>query len=83
MSKFNNDGIGYTSAAAVTPNNSTELDINAFFVGVGGDVAIQTASMAAAVTLKNCISGVIYPIQGKAIKIMSTNTTATNIVGLV
>ena len=82
MQKFHNDGLQYTRALSVTKSDSTELDIRAFMVGGAGDVAIQTASMDAAVTLTGCLAGVIYPIGGGAIKIMSTNTTATSIVGL-
>jgi len=65
---------------AVTPSDSTALDFQAIYVGVGGDVAISSSDSTTAVTFTAVPSGSILPIKGK--RVMSTNTTATNIVWL-
>jgi hypothetical protein len=75
---------------AVTKSDTTELKITlsdgsvrwprSLYVGGGGDVAILAASDTAAVTLSSVPAGTILPV--KAAKVMSTNTTATNIVAL-
>lgn len=80
-----NDKLWYSkgkivSATAVTPSDATELQYEAIWIGVGGDVAVIFKNDSAAVTLKNVASG--EPIIGCIKKVMSTNTTATNIVGL-
>jgi len=80
MSAFYNNGIAYTKVVAVTPNDSTELDFNAFIVTVAGTVSVQTGSMASNVDV-TCLAGVIYPIGGKAI-IVHTDSTATGILAL-
>ena len=77
--------MGYSSdvverLVAVTPSNSTVVAFRAFYVGVGGDVAI-TDLYGATVTFKNMQAGAYYPFA--CTKIMATNTTATNIIGLV
>jgi len=70
----------YVKAAAVTPSDSTVVDCVGFFVGVTGNVAITPLKGSTAVTLKGCIAGTVYPIACN--KIMSTSTTATDIVAL-
>lgn len=70
----------YERAAAVTKSDSTIVDCEGFFVGVGGDVAIVPKRGGDAVTLKGCATGTYYPIACQ--KIMSTNTSATDIVAL-
>ena len=68
---------------AVTPGDSTDIDFQALYIGVAGDVAISsgdTATATAAVTFTGVLAGTILPIKGK--RVMSTNTTATNIVWL-
>lgn len=70
----------YTKAAAVTPSDSTVLRCKAFYVGGAGNVAIKTESGATAVTLTAVLVGHVYRIE--CYNIMSTNTTATNIVAL-
>lgn len=69
-------------AFSITPSDSTNFNIaaRAFYVGVAGNVAIVTPS-GSVVTLVGCQTGVIYPIV--CIRINSTNTTATSLVGLV
>lgn len=70
----------YHRAAAVTPSDSTVVACKGFFVGGAGNVAIKTHNGATAVTLNGCLAGHVYRIE--AYQIMSTNTTATNIVAL-
>jgi hypothetical protein len=79
----------YDRAVAVTKSDSTVLNCAGFYVGGAGNVAIQSigntgqdsaSSADTAVTLTACIVGTIYPIA--CARIMSTNTTATNIVAL-
>ena len=64
---------------AVTPHDSTDFDriCRAIYVGVGGDVVAVTED-ASAVTFTGVPTGTILPI--RAIRINSTNTTATNMV---
>lgn len=82
MSKF-------TKAGGVTPHdtNDQKLDtrfgtsLDAIFVGVGGDVNLTLSGNGeSAVLFKNMISGTIYELSPKFI--MSTSTTATDIVAL-
>jgi len=74
------------AAKAVTLSDTTTYDNDGIgvcvFVGVGGDVAIVPSSgdRSTAVTFKNVASGNCVPC--RAYKIMSTNTTATNLVAL-
>lgn len=67
---------------AVTPNDSTPLVFvaKALYVGTGGNVAIMASEDTAAVTLTNVASGSIIPV--RALRVMATGTTATNIVAL-
>ena len=64
----------------VTPSNSTILPgIRALYVGGAGDVAV-TFNDGTALTLTGVLAGTLLPIQVQ--KVMSTGTTATNIVAL-
>jgi hypothetical protein len=71
-----------TKVQAVTPSDSTTFEppLRGFMVGAVGNVAVIAADDDAAVTLVAVAVGVVHPISCK--KIMSTNTTATSIVGL-
>ena len=65
----------------VTPSDSTDLTglaTKGIYVGTGGDVAYQFTGDTAAHTLKNVASGTLLP--GNYKRVMSTNTTASNIV---
>jgi hypothetical protein len=63
---------------AVTAADATVLPTTrSLLVGTGGDVAVVFAAGGSAVTLKNIASGTILPVQ--VTKVMSTNTTATDI----
>lgn len=65
---------------AVTPSNSTNFaECRALFVGTAGDVAVVARDGGVA-TLKNVANGTVLPI--RAIRVNSTNTTATDIVAL-
>jgi hypothetical protein len=65
---------------AVTKSDSTVLtNVRGLYVGVSGDVAVVFKDTATAVTLKAVPVGIL-PVQ--VTKVMSTNTTATDIVAL-
>lgn len=65
---------------AITPSDSTSLSgVRALYVGAGGDVTVQGGS-GQSVLFKAVPTGAVLPIQ--AGKVMSTGTTATNIVAL-
>lgn len=67
--------------AAVTPSDSTVLSgVRALWIGGAGNVAIRAGGMTAAVTLVGATAGQIIPIRANVV--MSTNTTATNIVAM-
>lgn len=65
-------------AATVTASDSTIIPFSALYIGVTGDVAITTLA-GQTVTFKAVPVGIL-PVSGN--KVMSTNTTATNIVAL-
>lgn len=67
--------------AAVTKSDATILPVTrALYIGGAGDVAVIFAGDTAAVTLAGALAGSVLPVQ--VTKVMSTNTTATNIVAL-
>lgn len=69
------------SAGAVTPSDTTVLPVTrALYVGTGGNISVVMGDDENTVTFVNVPSGVIFPIQIS--KVLSTNTTATNIVAL-
>ena len=69
-----------SEAIAITLSDTVTYPVfRAFYVGVSGDVKIDTVN-GQAVTLKNCSQGTIIPI--KATRFYSTGTTATNLVAL-
>jgi hypothetical protein len=67
-------------AVAVTKSDSTVYDppLAGLFIGGAGNVAVVTEK-GNTVTFTGCIAGQILPIT--CTKVMSTNTTATNING--
>ena len=66
---------------SVTPNDSTDIGpFRGLWVGGAGNVAIIAANDSSAVTITGVAAGTILPIAGT--RVMSTNTTATNIVAL-
>lgn len=71
----------YTDAVAITKSDTTLLSIAAFYVGVTGDVAVQVTAGVTAVVFKAVPAGTIVRLP--VARIMSTSTTATDIVGLI
>lgn len=69
-----------TKLAAVTPSDTTIVGARALWVGTGGNVAIQARGDDAAVVIKNVPSGTWLPIS--CARVMTTNTTASDIVAL-
>lgn len=66
------------NAVAVTPSNSTVLSFLALYIGTTGDVAIVSAN-GQTVTFSSVAVG-FFPVAGT--KVLSTGTTASNIVAL-
>jgi len=68
-------------AEAVTKSDSTILKgVRAIWVGGAGNLAVIFADDDSAVTLTGVTAGSLLPIA--VTKVMSTNTTATNIVAI-
>ncbi|RWO34743.1 MAG: hypothetical protein EOS10_00115 [Mesorhizobium sp.] len=65
---------------AVTPSDATAIKADALYVGVTGNVAVVTWRDTT-LTFVGVPAGTVIPITCK--KVMSTNTTATSIVGLI
>lgn len=68
-----------TKYAAVTPNDATVVAARSLYIGTTGNVALKADANATAVTFSNVPVG-IFPVG--AYIVMSTNTTASNIVAL-
>jgi hypothetical protein len=70
------------SVALVTPNDSTDLSYatKALYVGVGGNISIDTVGGDSAVILIGVPTGSILPI--RATRVRATGTTATDIAAL-
>lgn len=66
---------------AVTKSDATTYNppLRSIYVGVSGNVAIVDLG-GATITLVGLAAGVFHPVC--AVKVMATNTTATNIVGV-
>jgi len=70
------------NAFSVTPNDSADLanSTRGIYVGVSGDIKIDTVGGDSAVTFVGLAAGIIHPIRAK--RIYATDTTATSIVGV-
>jgi hypothetical protein len=77
------------NGSAITPSNSTDLApfaYRALWVGTAGNIAVifsndrTNSGAGTAVTITNVQGGTLLPFSVK--KVMSTNTTASNIVGV-
>lgn len=68
-------------AEAVTPSDTTVVKYRALYVGTTGDVAVVPMGGSSAVTFVGVPAGAILPIAVS--KVMSTSTTASDIVGLI
>lgn len=66
--------------ASVTPMDGTAQNYNALYVGSGGSLAVTLRDSSASVTFVNVGDGEFLPLRVKYI--LSTGTTATNIIGL-
>jgi hypothetical protein len=69
-------------AAAVTPNNGADLPFVArgIYVGVSGDIKIDSAFGDSAVVFVGVPQGTILPVRAK--RVYATGTTATSLVAL-
>ena len=68
-------------AVAVTPNDSTDItETRGLYVGVSGDVKVNMASGASAITFTGLAAGYVHPL--RVTRVYSADTTATNIVAL-
>ena len=67
---------------AITPSNSTNFNImaRAIYVGVGGDISL-VSSRNNAVTYLAVPQGTVLPVV--ALRINSTSTTASSLIGLI
>jgi hypothetical protein len=67
-------------AASVTPSDSAEIPITrSLFIGTGGNINAVMAD-GQTVLFKGLFGGTVLPVQ--VIKVLSTNTTAADIVAL-
>lgn len=69
----------YSTAAAITPSDTTAQTYRAIYVGGAGNVAVTTTG-GNVVTFTAPPVGSIIPVEVQ--KVMATNTTATLLVGL-
>lgn len=70
------------SGVAVTPNDNTDLarTSRAIYVGGAGNLAVILDLDTSAITFLAVSAGTLLPIRAR--RVMSTNTTATNILAL-
>lgn len=68
-----------TDAEACTPSDSAFVNYVGLYVGTGGNVALKTRQGGSTVTFTNVPSGSTIPL--RVVQVLSTSTTATNIVG--
>lgn len=71
-----------SSAFAITPNDSEEFDVvtRGIYVGGAGTVVAKLASDSATVTFSAVPAGAVLPIRAR---LVTTASTATNMIGLV
>lgn len=68
------------SAFAITPSNSANLaNVSVVYVGGSGNVRVTTAQ-GDDVTFVGLVAGTVIPVQ--VLKVWSTSTTATNLIGI-
>lgn len=70
----------YRGAFAITAHDTNANVATALYIGVTGDVAVVTDDRDTSVVFKAVPVGIL-PVQ--VIKVLSTGTTATNILGLI
>lgn len=68
-------------AAAITPNDSVDLEFptRSIFVGGDGNLAVIMKG-GETVTFTGVVAGMVYPI--RVTRVLATGTTAANLVGL-
>lgn len=66
-------------AYAVTPHDTNVQNARALYIGTSGDVAVVTRGRSTSVIFQNCPVGIL-PVQ--VTKVLSTGTTASDILGL-
>lgn len=71
----------YNDAAAITTSNTVDhaWTFDAIHVGGAGNIVVVLEN-GQAVTLTGCLAGHVYRLRG--IRVNSTSTTATNMVGM-
>ena len=70
----------YRDAVAVTPSDATVIPVTrALYVGGAGNIVVRTVK-GTQVTLSGALAGHVYEIAVD--KVLSTSTTATNLVAL-
>lgn len=69
-------------AAAITPNDSTDLAYvtRGIYIGTAGNISVDLVYEGVAVVFSNVLAGTILPVQAKRVR--STSTTAGSLVGL-
>lgn len=79
---FEQDNSPALNGFVIIPDNNTETTqvTRALYIGSGGDLNVLLRDDLTPVLLKNTQSGTMLPLRVK--KVLSTNTTATNIIGL-
>lgn len=82
--KFHASGLDAPAenAAAITPNDTTDLPdtTRAIYVGGAGNLAVIMAGGGATITLTGVLAGMIYPL--RVARVLATGTTATGLIGL-
>ena len=70
------------NAAAITPNDATDLTeaTRAIFVGGDGNIALDMAGDGTNIVFMGVVAGTILPV--RATRVYSTNTTASNLIAL-
>lgn len=72
-----------TFVFTITPHDTNELTafVRGLYVGGAGDVALVCEDNSTSVTFVGVPAGAILPVRAK--RVLSTGTTATNLIGLV
>lgn len=71
------------NAVAITKSDTVDISYGqtrGIYVGVGGDISVNMVGTGTAVVFKNAQAGSVLPI--RATRVLSTGTTATDLVAL-
>lgn len=66
----------------ITPSDTTLVTCKAIYIGSGGNLYVTTSLGATPIGFINVPSGTILPIELKDGNVMSTDTTASNLINL-